>query len=39
MMIGKRNNTDIFIVVSFFSSSLELSLLFLMKYSITKVIH
>ena len=37
-MIGKRDNTDIFIVVRSLSSSLELRLLFLMKYAFTKVI-
>jgi hypothetical protein len=37
--MGKRDNTDIFIVVRSFPSSLELHLLFLMKYTFTKVIH
>ena len=37
--IWKRDNTNIFIVVRSFSSSLKLRLLFLMKYAFTKVIH
>ena len=36
--MGKRVNTDIFIVVRSFSTSLELRLLFLMKYAFTKVV-